>query len=350
MHTNVYFAGKLIWAEGAAAVTDRLGSVVSGNRKYFPYGEEPTTTAQDKTKFALYFRDATTALDYADQRYYARTIGRFLTPDPYIASGGPEDPQGWNQYAYVGGDPVNYVDPPGLFRSSAEGGGPQTVCGPFSGNSLCRFTTGFAISTTFSPGPHDPPFPGGWLVEHNRYTAKYRTQTFEAIYGLADGCKWAFAEAGISLNELAASSMRITFWDATKDYEGKLTQHEIVNNNDLTPLGEQPSNWYAYVIPNAAGKPTNHVVLKEGFFNANPLRQGNILVHEALHVYKGMRDYELATQVFHLQTTVQAASGDLQGWLDAGCPRSIGSVRHNPGGSLPDIIIRTPSYGGGRSW
>jgi RHS repeat-associated protein len=82
VHTNVYFAGKLIWAEGAAAVTDRLGSVVSGNRKYFPYGEEPTTTGQDKTKFATYYRDATTALDYAVNRFYGRTIGRFLTTDP----------------------------------------------------------------------------------------------------------------------------------------------------------------------------------------------------------------------------------------------------------------------------
>jgi len=63
-----------------------------------------------------------------------------------------------------------------------------------------------------------------------------------------------------------------------------------------------------------------------------------------------MGDYDLATRVFHLQTTEGAASGDLQGWLDAGCPRSIGSERNNPGGSLPDIIIRPPSDGGGRSW
>jgi RHS repeat-associated protein len=113
VHTNVHFAGKLIWAEGAAAVTDRLRSVVSGNRKYFPYGEEPTTTGQDKTKFATYYRDGTTALDYAHQRYYARTIGRFLTADPYVTSGGTAVPGSWNRYAYVNGDPVNYIDPSG---------------------------------------------------------------------------------------------------------------------------------------------------------------------------------------------------------------------------------------------
>ena len=61
-------------------------------------------------KFATYTRDGATGLDYADQRYYASTFGRFLTPDPYQASGGPSDPQTWNRYAYVRGDPMNFYD------------------------------------------------------------------------------------------------------------------------------------------------------------------------------------------------------------------------------------------------
>jgi len=95
--TNVYFAGKLLGTRDNDGVfrpmyMDRLGSVVregGGNLKYFPYGEEPVTTSQDHVKFATYYRDATTALDYAVNRYYGRTIGRFLSPDPYQASGGP---------------------------------------------------------------------------------------------------------------------------------------------------------------------------------------------------------------------------------------------------------------------
>jgi hypothetical protein len=42
-------------------------------------------------------------------------VGRFLTPDPYRASGGPAAPQSWNRYAYVEGDPVNRFDPTGLY-------------------------------------------------------------------------------------------------------------------------------------------------------------------------------------------------------------------------------------------
>jgi hypothetical protein len=47
-------------------------------------------------------------------RYYSSTIGRFLTPDPYHASGGPKNPQSWNRYAYVTNDPVGFYDPSGL--------------------------------------------------------------------------------------------------------------------------------------------------------------------------------------------------------------------------------------------
>jgi hypothetical protein len=52
-------------------------------------------------------------LDYADQRYYASRFGRFRTSDPYEASGGASEPGSWNRYPYVGGDPVNHIDPNG---------------------------------------------------------------------------------------------------------------------------------------------------------------------------------------------------------------------------------------------
>ena len=47
-------------------------------------------------------------------RYYARTIGRFTTTDPYGSSARLGAPQSWNRYTYVGNDPVNRNDPSGL--------------------------------------------------------------------------------------------------------------------------------------------------------------------------------------------------------------------------------------------
>ena len=102
----------MILSRGVVPYLDRLGSNRNGS-KYFPYGQEQTVTAQDKDKFATYYRDNTTGLDYANQRYYASTLGRFTSPDPYKASGGTSDPGSWNRYAYVGADPANRFDPKG---------------------------------------------------------------------------------------------------------------------------------------------------------------------------------------------------------------------------------------------
>lgn len=88
---------------------------------YFPYGEERTATANNFNKFGTYHRDAGTGLDYADQRHYSNIHGRFLTPDPYVASAGVESPGSWNRYSYVEGDPINWRDPSGLFSACPEG-------------------------------------------------------------------------------------------------------------------------------------------------------------------------------------------------------------------------------------
>jgi RHS repeat-associated protein len=113
---NVYFGAKLVWAEASPGIAagpvtlDRLGSAV----RHFPYGDEPSTTTQDRVKFATYYRDSTSTLDYARNRYYSRSIGRFTTPDPSGRSVRLADPQSWNRYSYVQNDPVNANDPSGL--------------------------------------------------------------------------------------------------------------------------------------------------------------------------------------------------------------------------------------------
>src|SRR5271156_1172826 len=69
-----------------------------------------------------YFRDSETGLDYADQRYHQPGMGRFMSPDPYQNSAGPDNPGSWNRYAYVGGDPINFNDPAGLYADTTDGG------------------------------------------------------------------------------------------------------------------------------------------------------------------------------------------------------------------------------------
>jgi len=54
-------------------------------------------------------RDGATGLTYYGARWYDADSGRFMSRDPIR--------DGWNWYAYVGGDPVNWVDLWGLEKS-----------------------------------------------------------------------------------------------------------------------------------------------------------------------------------------------------------------------------------------
>jgi RHS repeat-associated protein len=121
--SNIYFAGKIILESGYPAYMDRTGTnkgvpngygSVTSYTHYYPFGEEISgATTNDHEKFATYTRDSYTGLDYADQRYYTSTFGRYNSPDPYSASGGPASPGSWNRYAYTRGDPINRLDPHG---------------------------------------------------------------------------------------------------------------------------------------------------------------------------------------------------------------------------------------------
>ena len=109
--TNYYFGRKLIKNAGGYVGADRLGSI----GHFYPWGQEkPSATQNGTEKFTGYFRDAETGLDYAVNRVHDPGTGRFLTPDFSYRSVRATDPGSWNRYAYVGGDPINRVDPAGL--------------------------------------------------------------------------------------------------------------------------------------------------------------------------------------------------------------------------------------------
>jgi len=105
-------------------VRDHLGNSrlvldVDGNIQsrfnYEPYGVELTplgaNTTNEKYKFTGQERDYDTGMDYMHFRYYASSMGRFLKPDNLI--GNIANPQSWNLYSYVNGNPVNFNDPTG---------------------------------------------------------------------------------------------------------------------------------------------------------------------------------------------------------------------------------------------
>ena len=86
--SDKYFGGRRL------AVMDQLGSAGT----YYPWGEaKGSTNPQDAWSYATYWRDSVSGLDYANQRYYSNTYGRFMTPDPYYGSANIRAPQSWNR-------------------------------------------------------------------------------------------------------------------------------------------------------------------------------------------------------------------------------------------------------------
>jgi RHS repeat-associated protein len=126
---NTYFKGKLLKSKGNVVATDRLGSVrwsaTDGVQAYYPYGEERTTTSDNREKFGTYTRD-NPGQDYADQRFYGVGTGRFYSPDPgWRTSFNRRIPTSWNLYSYVLGDPIGLTDIRGLNVDGCDASQPE---------------------------------------------------------------------------------------------------------------------------------------------------------------------------------------------------------------------------------
>lgn len=108
--TSFYLSDSL----SARVILNASGAVI-GRQSHLPYGEElGVSGTADKHRFTTYEREDVVGNDYAWHRRYAYGAGRFLSSDPYKASGGTDNPQSWNRYSYVMNNPVNFIDPSGL--------------------------------------------------------------------------------------------------------------------------------------------------------------------------------------------------------------------------------------------
>lgn len=123
IHAQQDSAGAWNWM-----LQDGLGSVrsvvdnslnVLECRLYQPYGVEfgATGTRQTVYSFTGEMRDPI-RLQYHRARYLNPALGMFTSLDPF--EGVPNSPMSLNGYAYVHGNPVNFVDPTGLYSCAAE--------------------------------------------------------------------------------------------------------------------------------------------------------------------------------------------------------------------------------------
>ena len=119
--TSKYYHSDALGSSGALTsssgtttdthVTDAFGLTVTGS------GTTPTPFGF--VGQGGYQSDSDTGLRLCGHRYYDVSTGRFLSRDPIRA--------GYNWYTYCGNDPVNAIDPTGLYGTSKE---PIVITGP----------------------------------------------------------------------------------------------------------------------------------------------------------------------------------------------------------------------------
>ena len=125
-------------------IVDSAGAVV-WKAAFLPFGKAQILieTIINNVRFPGQYFDAETGLHYNHHRFYDPATGRYLTPDPVGLVGGI------NLYGYVGNDPVNFIDPDGLFpaRAARLGGGLMVVPVPGARVAGAIILGGAAIAT-----------------------------------------------------------------------------------------------------------------------------------------------------------------------------------------------------------
>jgi RHS repeat-associated protein len=296
---SVWFGGKLVQKYDGGSPSnvfeDRLGSV----GKYLPYGEaKPGASgnpAGDNEKFATYTRDAGTGLDYADQRWHVAGAGRFLTADPYQASGGASDPGSWNRFGYVGGDPTNWVDVSGLLQQHPCKVDP-TSCEP--------------DPWPDPHTPHDEPDPNAqednWREKQKESQAKRDAMRARRNLERNKEAKAKLNALHPDCQALLANVQR----GRSQSLEGAIDNTAYVDTPlsslwTMTDLGYQDSTAIVNVIYNfraiaGQGDAAGIVILNSVQYGASGASSDNgaMLIHEALHGYLGMNDIDLAKELF----------------------------------------------------
>ena len=332
---DIYFKGKMLVSNGVVVATDRLGSVRQGTSlAYFPYGEERTSTADGRDKFGTYFRDGA-GQDYADQRYFGADKGRFWSPDPSSGSGAG-DPGSWSKYAYVQGDPINFLDPGGLQDVSADY---WVICY----NSAVLEEHPYTCSASPTPrhnllalamgpipdGPAPTQAPSAALGDKRiQLDLSMKGQAAGAVQQLGAGCQFAFFDKGFNVEALLSVVFHSTFYSEYLSGGLKVsTVSGYVNPTDPNQtLSQYVGTARAGVLPDSSGGVGNQVILATSFFTtigygASLLQSQNItLVHEMLHVGTGQNDQQLFN-FFNLKAFDQGtASSTISYWLSKDCP------------------------------
>jgi RHS repeat-associated protein len=131
-----------------------------------PFGDGQTCTGTADPSgyfFTGKERDSESGNDYFGARYYASSMGRFMSPDPgWFMEADPTNPQTWNLYSYALNNPLKLIDPTGMDQCiwddgtsddrPEDGGATQQECADQGGNWASDTDT----TITVTPQSTDP--------------------------------------------------------------------------------------------------------------------------------------------------------------------------------------------------
>lgn len=123
-----YILADALGSVRAVMENNGSSSAIISRHDFLPYGEDVAAGVGSRTggqkfsvtdkvrqRFASTERDEGSGLDHTTFRKDDSFAGRWTSPDPYNASIAVGNPQTFNRYVYVSNDPLNLVDPTGLF-------------------------------------------------------------------------------------------------------------------------------------------------------------------------------------------------------------------------------------------
>jgi RHS repeat-associated protein len=190
-HSNVWVAGSLIgtydnnglhfyfddWLGTRRAQTDSEGNIEQTCFS-LPYGDgENCTPFPTEHLFTGKERDSESGNDYFGARYYASTMGRWLSPDPgWFMFANMLNPQSLNLYNYALDNPLSWIDLDGLelVRVVTATGQSVVVDRSISGNviSLVRAADNAGLMVTITSGfrstQHQADMYRAWLASGKR--------------------------------------------------------------------------------------------------------------------------------------------------------------------------------------
>jgi RHS repeat-associated protein len=314
---------------GSPKVKTAVNGTESERWDHYPYGETWVPGAPgDQHRYTGHLRDAESENDYAGARYYANPRGRRLTVDPLL--GDLSNPQRLNRYAYVTGDPINFIDPDGE----------NPLFSPYLSSFFARLFNGpnTSITVTASPGSVAP-FAAS-VVNYSYYssawaysarataTAGIRMDLKTYVQKLGPGCKEFFTKLGV-MDQLLAGVDSVTFWRVQDSAFLTLSSVGIGGTFGGTPasemrigdlFGKNKGLAGAMVISNDQGAIFNHVIYSGSGAYLSPAEA----FHELTHIVMQKGDLALYNEFgaeYHLHLyTKRYATGTLESFhrLDPG--------------------------------